>query len=70
MYSRLGERLGITDHSMVLNLIVNKIAANLRLYGSCDEIIQATLTLFQVRQACEHVCRNPAGASLTAHIFG
>ena len=52
VYSRLGERLGITDHSMVLNLIVNKIAANLRLYGSCDEIIQATLTLFQVGQAC------------------
>ena len=49
MYGRLGERLGIKDHSTVLNLIVNKVASNLRLYGGCDDIIQATLTMFQVR---------------------
>ena len=47
---KLSERLGIKDHTMVLNLIVNKVAANLRMYGSCDDIIQATLTLFQVPQ--------------------
>ena len=44
---KLAERLGIKDHTQVLNLIVNKVAANLRLYGSCEDIIQATLTLFQ-----------------------
>ena len=45
---KLAERLGIKDHTMVLNLIVNKVAANLRIYGSCDDIIQASLNLFQV----------------------
>lgn len=66
MYGRLGERLGIKDHSTVLNLIVNKVASNLRLYGGCDDIIQATLTMFQVwAVVAAEVCIS-AGLLLTA----
>ena len=48
MYTRLSERLGLTDHLMVLNIMLGKIATNLKVYGSCDAVIQLTLDLFQV----------------------
>ena len=37
------------DHSMVLNAMITKVATNLKVYGACDDIIQATLSLFQAR---------------------
>lgn len=33
---------------MVLNVMLSKIATNLKVYGSCDDIITQTLNLFQV----------------------
>ena len=48
VYTRLQERLGLKDHAMVLNVMLSKIATNLKVYGSCDDIIMQTLNLFQV----------------------
>ncbi len=48
VYVRLSERLGLSDHLMVLNVMLSKIATNLKVYGSCDEVITLTLNLFQV----------------------
>jgi exportin-7 len=48
VYTRLQEQLGLKDHAMVLNVMLSKIATNLKVYGSCDEIITQTLNLFQV----------------------
>lgn len=48
VYTRLQERLGLKDHAMVLNVMLSKIATNLKVYGSCDDIITQTLNLFQV----------------------
>ncbi len=48
VYTRLQERLGLKDHAMILNLMLSKIAINLKVYGSCDDIITQTLNLFQV----------------------
>ena len=49
VYTRLQERLGLKDHAMVLNVMLSKIANNLKVYGSCDDIITQTLNLFQVQ---------------------
>ena len=49
VYTRLQERLGLKDHAMILNLMLSKIAINLKVYGSCDDIITQTLNLFQVQ---------------------
>lgn len=49
VYVRLSERLGLSDHLMVLNVMLSKIATNLKVYGSCDEVITLTLGLFQVQ---------------------
>ena len=49
VYTRLQERLGLKDHAMILNVMLSKIAINLKVYGSCDDIITQTLNLFQVR---------------------
>lgn len=48
VYSRLTERLGMTDHLMVLNAMLGKIAVNLKVYGPVEDLIQQTLSLFQV----------------------
>ena len=48
VYTRLQERLGLKDHAMILNVMLSKIAINLKVYGSCDDIITQTLNLFQV----------------------
>ena len=50
VYTRLNERLGLNDHLMVLNIILGKIATNLKVYGAADDIIHLTLSLFQVRR--------------------
>uniref|UniRef100_A0A7S1SV05 Exportin-7/Ran-binding protein 17 TPR repeats domain-containing protein n=1 Tax=Tetraselmis chuii TaxID=63592 RepID=A0A7S1SV05_9CHLO len=47
VYTRLNERLGLSDHLMVLNVVLGKIATNLKVYGAAEEIIHLTLNLFQ-----------------------
>ncbi|WOL16370.1 exportin-7-like isoform X2 [Canna indica] len=46
LYSRLSELLGIHDHLVLLNIIVGKIATNLKCYTECEEVIDHTLSLF------------------------
>lgn len=48
VYTRLSERLNMSDHLMVLNVMLGKIAINLKVYGSCEDVIALTLSLFQV----------------------
>lgn len=48
VYGKLAEKLGLSDHLTVLNVMLGKIATNLKVYGSCDDVIESTLTLFQV----------------------
>lgn len=49
VYVKLAERLGMTDHLVVLDVVASKIASNLRSYGVVDgeEIIGKSLTLLQ-----------------------
>jgi hypothetical protein len=49
VYTRLSERLGLSDHLLVLNVMLAKIATNLKVYGACDDVVTPTLALFQVR---------------------
>lgn len=51
MYTRLTERLGLSDHLLVLNVMLSKIATNLKVYGACDDVVTATLALFQVQHS-------------------
>lgn len=46
LYGRLSELLGLQDHLQALNLIVGKIATNLRCYTESEEVIDHTLSLF------------------------
>lgn len=46
LYTRLSELLGIHDHLVLLNIIVGKIATNLKCYTECEEVIEHTLSLF------------------------
>ncbi|KMZ72113.1 putative Exportin-7 [Zostera marina] len=46
LYSRLSDLLGIHDHLVLLNIIVAKIATNLKCYTNCEEVIEHTLNLF------------------------
>ncbi len=61
VYVRLSERLGLSDHLLVLNVMLSKIATNLKVYGSCDEVITLTLGLFQVQ--------SPACSRFTNQLF-
>jgi len=47
VYTRLKEHLGIDDHVAVMDTLLGKICFNLKVYGSCEDIIDATLGLFQ-----------------------
>eukprot|EP00242_Pyramimonas_sp_CCMP2087_P001295 CAMPEP_0198228690 /NCGR_PEP_ID=MMETSP1445-20131203/113729_1 /TAXON_ID=36898 /ORGANISM="Pyramimonas sp., Strain CCMP2087" /LENGTH=1057 /DNA_ID=CAMNT_0043909107 /DNA_START=452 /DNA_END=3625 /DNA_ORIENTATION=+ len=47
VYTRLSERMGLSDHLMVLNITVSKIATNLKCFAACDEVVEMTLNLFQ-----------------------
>ena len=49
MYTRLNERLGLADHLLVLNVMLTKIGTNLKVFGSCEDVVEQTLTLFQAR---------------------
>ncbi len=55
VYTRLNERLGLADHLLVLNVMLTKIGTNLKVFGSCEDVIEQTLTLFQAR-ACAVSC--------------
>ncbi|XP_057979994.1 uncharacterized protein LOC131165875 isoform X2 [Malania oleifera] len=46
LYARLSELLGLNDHLLLLNVIVGKIATNLKCYTECEEVIDHTLSLF------------------------
>ncbi|XP_038977718.1 exportin-7-like isoform X2 [Phoenix dactylifera] len=46
LYSRLSELLGLNDHLVLLNVIVGKIATNLKRYPESEEVIEHTLSLF------------------------
>ncbi|KAJ4968827.1 hypothetical protein NE237_015528 [Protea cynaroides] len=46
LYARLSELLGLHDHLVLLNVIVGKIATNLKCYTESEEIIDHTLSLF------------------------
>ncbi|KAE8038477.1 hypothetical protein FH972_010982 [Carpinus fangiana] len=46
LYARLSELLGLHDHLLLLNVIVGKIATNLKCYTESEEVIDHTLTLF------------------------
>lgn len=61
VYSRLTERLGMTDHLMVLNAMLGKIAVNLKVYGPVEDLIQQTLSLFQVTQPLPSHSKYPRG---------
>ncbi|XP_059653720.1 uncharacterized protein LOC132300582 isoform X1 [Cornus florida] len=46
LYARLSELLGLHDHLLILNVIVGKIATNLKSYTESEEVIDHTLSLF------------------------
>ncbi|XP_062227825.1 uncharacterized protein LOC133926086 isoform X3 [Phragmites australis] len=46
LYARLSELLGLNDHLVLLNVIVGKIATNLKCYVECEDLIDHTLSLF------------------------
>ncbi|KAL0007336.1 hypothetical protein SO802_008838 [Lithocarpus litseifolius] len=46
LYARLSELLGLHDHLLLLNVIVSKIATNLKCYTESEEVIDHTLSLF------------------------
>ncbi|XP_074310718.1 uncharacterized protein LOC141646709 [Silene latifolia] len=46
LYGRLSDLLGLGDHLVLLNVIVSKIATNLKCYTESEEVIEHTLTLF------------------------
>ncbi|XP_040377848.1 exportin-7-A isoform X2 [Oryza brachyantha] len=46
LYARLSELLGLSDHLVLLNVIVGKIATNLKCYAECEDVIDHTLSLF------------------------
>ncbi|XP_070680794.1 uncharacterized protein [Malus domestica] len=46
LYARLSELLGLHDHLLMLNVIVGKIATNLKCYTENEEVIGHTLSLF------------------------
>ncbi|KAK9122587.1 hypothetical protein Sjap_012189 [Stephania japonica] len=46
LYARLSELLGLHDHLVILNVIVGKIATNLKCYTESEDVIDHTLSLF------------------------
>ncbi|XP_078152438.1 ARM repeat superfamily protein isoform X2 [Carex rostrata] len=46
LYTRLTELIGLNDHLVLLNVIIGKIATNLKYYTECEEVIEHTLNLF------------------------
>ena len=50
VYKTLKDTVGIEDHLGALNLMVTKIATNLKSFAGCEEVVEHTLNLFQVFQ--------------------
>ncbi|KAE9603461.1 hypothetical protein Lalb_Chr11g0061181 [Lupinus albus] len=46
LYARLSELVGLHDHLLLLNVIIGKIATNLKCYTESEEVIDHTLSLF------------------------
>ncbi|KAI4356227.1 hypothetical protein L6164_000266 [Bauhinia variegata] len=46
LYARLSELLGLHDHLLLLNVIIGKIATNIKCYTESEEVIDHTLSLF------------------------
>ncbi|KAJ3676579.1 hypothetical protein LUZ60_003991 [Juncus effusus] len=46
LYARLSELLGLNDHLVLLNVVVGKIATNLKCYTEFEDVIEHTLSLF------------------------
>ncbi|KAK4771663.1 hypothetical protein SAY87_032195 [Trapa incisa] len=46
LYARLSELLSLNDHLVLLNIIVGKIATNLKCYTQSEDVIDHTLSLF------------------------
>ncbi|KAK9671280.1 hypothetical protein RND81_12G019100 [Saponaria officinalis] len=46
LYLRLSELLGLHDHRLVLDVMVRKIATNLKCYSESDEVLEQTLIFF------------------------
>jgi len=47
LYTRLAERVGITDHVTVMDVIINKTMSNLKVWAHHGEIVEKSLSLFQ-----------------------
>ncbi|CAN4112650.1 unnamed protein product [Withania somnifera] len=45
LYAKLAELLGLHNHMLILNVIVGKIATNLKFYAESEEVINQTLNL-------------------------
>ncbi|KAL2234357.1 exportin-7 isoform X1 [Sesamum indicum] len=46
LYARLSDLIGLNDHLLLLDFIVQKIARNLKCYTESEEVIDQTLSLF------------------------
>lgn len=46
VYAKLREKCGIANHLDVMSSMLAKIATNLKVYGGCEEVIDAALNLF------------------------
>ena len=49
VYVRLSEQCGLGDHLSVLNVMLARIASNMRAFVSSEDVVARTLELFQVR---------------------
>lgn len=47
VYTKLSERCGMSDHVAVMAAMLGKVATNLKVHGGSEEIVEATLGLFQ-----------------------
>ncbi|RAL51924.1 hypothetical protein DM860_010642 [Cuscuta australis] len=45
LYAKLSELLGLHDHMLILNVIIGKIATNLKCYVESDEVVDQSLKL-------------------------
>jgi hypothetical protein len=70
VYTRLSERMGLSDHLMVLNFTVSKIATNLKCFAECEEVVEMTLNLFQVHRTVSHPLNPVTSASTDASLVG
>ena len=63
MYVRLSEQCGLGDHLSVLNVMLSRIAKNMKTFVTSEEVVARTLELFQVKH--NQTCRYPQITSKT-----